>query len=63
MNERKPLPRTPQEIALWRAKATAKMGAEVMGGNKPPPEGASAQDYGIYCLLRAVEDLALAMEK
>ena len=50
-------------FAAKRADGRQQMGAEVMGGNKPPPEGASAQDYGIYCLLRAVEDLALAMEK
>ena len=61
IKERKP--RTPREIALWRAKATAKMGGDCMAGSEPPPKGATAQDYGIYCLLRAVEDLAIAMEQ
>jgi hypothetical protein len=52
----------PKNLEAYRATLYCGMGISVMEGTIKPPEGMSATDYAINCLLHAVEHTAKAIE-
>ena len=54
-------PRTKREWALQRCKSSCEIGRGCCDGVYPPPRGHGPTEYAIYCLLRAVEQLAIAL--
>ena len=56
-------PQTPREWALYRCKASCDVGLRTLDGALSPPPQSTAAEYALYSLLRAVEDLATAMQE
>ena len=50
-----------RNAALYRVKLHCKIGRAALDGKAPPGLLCSNQEYAVFCLLHAVEDLALAM--
>jgi len=53
---------TPREAALYRVKLQCKIGRDAIEGKMRLPDATSALEYSMFCLLHAVEDIALAIE-
>jgi hypothetical protein len=53
----------PKNMAAYRARLSCKIGMDVIGGVIKPPAGTSVFEYALYNLLRAIEDVALAIEE
>ena len=54
-------PQTKREWALQRCKSSCQIGRGCYDGIYPPPQGHGPTEYAIYCLLRAIEELAIAL--
>lgn len=54
-------PRTKRELALQRCELSCEAGRKCYDGVYPPPQGHGPTEYAIYCLLRATEELAIAL--
>ena len=54
-------PKSPQEIALYRASLACKIGRDAIEG-KNVPDGFSRMDFAMFNLFHAIEDIALAMK-
>ena len=61
--QQEPKPQTKREWALQRCKSSCQIGRGCYDGVYSPPQGHGPTEYAIYCLLRAVEELAIAMEE
>ena len=53
-------PSTPREYALYRVSLSCKVGRDGLEGRKMPP-GVTREQWALYNLLHAVEDMALAL--
>lgn len=54
-------PETQIEWALYRCQSSCQIGRDMLDGKSVTPDGISAVDYAVYCLLIAVEDLSIAI--
>jgi hypothetical protein len=45
------------------ARMSAEVAAEVLDCEKDPPDGDSRQSYALYCIARAIADMARAMDQ
>ena len=45
------------------AQYSAELAAEVLNGDKDAPDGKSPQSYALYCIARALADMARAMDQ
>ena len=45
------------------AQYSAELAAEVLNGDKDAPDGESRQSYALYCIARAIADMARAMDQ
>ncbi len=45
------------------ARISAELAAEVLDGKKDAPDGESRQAYALYCIARAIADMARAMDQ
>jgi hypothetical protein len=42
---------------------SAELAAEVLNGDKDAPDGENRQSYALYCIARALADMARAMDQ
>jgi len=56
-------PRTKRQWAIYRAKLHCRVGKDAIDLITTIPANATRYEYGLYCLICAVEALAEAMEK
>jgi hypothetical protein len=52
---------TDNEISLYRAKLSCKIGRDAIEGTTRPPDGCSPIEYAVFNLLHAVSEIAAAM--
>jgi hypothetical protein len=45
------------------ARMSAELAAEVLNGDKDAPDGENRQSYALYCIARALADMARAMDQ
>lgn len=62
MKPLKPKPRSQLEWATERARLACKVGRDGINGDQDLPDGVTGQEWALYNLLHAVEDLANAVE-
>jgi len=56
-------PETKLQSHTLRARISCKMGREVLNGDKNVPQGTTDIQFALYCLLEAIDDIAIAIEK
>ena len=52
-----------RSVPLYRAGLNCKIGRDAIEGKNRPPDGVQPLEYAVFCLLHAVEDLAVGMEQ
>ena len=57
----KPGPKTPRQLALYRAELSCKVGRDAMEIGSRLPDGVTPTEWAVYNLLRAVEHIATAL--
>lgn len=61
--KKKKFPTTKRGQALYRCKLSCQIGYEALDDKSKNRTGATPLEYAVYNLLRAVEDIATAMEE
>lgn len=56
-------PKTPRGWALYRIGLNCSLGKQALDGEAQVPECCNKTDYALYCLLNAIEDIAVAMKE